>query len=111
MDIVICCYEKDAFPILEDVKTRFTQKFPDSPIQWESTDNEVRTSLLVGEEEITSLFRNLISQYPRLSVMAADSREIRPDDRSAQWWSTTKIYSETENGETRIVRSSSTYWN
>lgn len=111
MDILISCHEKDAFSTLESVKERFTQEFPDSEIKWESANEGLRTSLPVSEEEITKVFHNLVREYPRLSVMAADSREIRPDDRSAQWWSTTKIYSETENGETRIVRSSSTYWN
>ena len=37
------------------------------------------------------------------------SYEVREDDRSAQWWGTTKIYSEEEDGEIKIVSSSSTY--
>ncbi len=45
------------------------------------------------------------------SVEASYSYDVREGDTSAQWWGTTGIYSTTEDGETKIVSSSSTYWN
>ena len=45
------------------------------------------------------------------SVAASYSYDVREGDTSAQWWETTGIYSTTENGESKIGSSSSTYWN
>ncbi len=111
MDILIICHEKDASSILEDAKTCFAREFPDRETEWKTANTSISTSLPITEEEVTGVFQDLVNRYPRLCVTASCSREIREDDRSAQWWVTTRIYSETENGETRIVSSSNTYWN
>ena len=56
-------------------------------------------------------FEALVKKHPGLSVEASYSYDVREGDTSAQWWGTTRIYSTTEDGETKIVSSSSTYWN
>ena len=52
-----------------------------------------------------------MKRHPGLSAEASYSYDVREGDTSAQWWGTTRIYSTTEDGETKIVSSSSTYWN
>lgn len=95
----------------ENVKAYFSQKFPDRVYAWEHSGTILKTSLQAGEKEITEVFEKLVERYPELDVEASYSYDVREDDRSAQWWGTTRIYSERENGVTKIVSSSSTYWN
>lgn len=52
-----------------------------------------------------------MKKHPGLSAEASYSYDVREGDTSAQWWGITRIYSTTEDGETKIVSSSSTYWN
>lgn len=111
MDILIYTHEKDSLLILEDVKAYFLQEFSDKEFEWKCSDTRITTSLQVSEQEIVRVFKELVKKYPELNVEAVYSYDIREDDRSAQWWSTTRICSEKEDGETKIVRSSSTYWN
>lgn len=63
------------------------------------------------EGTISRAFEALVKKHPGLSVEASYSYDVREGDTSAQWWGTTRIYSTTEDGETKIVSSSSTYWN
>ena len=111
MDILICTHEKDASLVFENVKAFFLQKFSDRVFAWERSGTILKTSLQADEKEITEAFEKLVERYPELDVEASYSYDIREDDRSAQWWGTTRIYSERENGETKIVSGSSTYWN
>lgn len=111
MDIFICTHEKDALSILEDVKAYFSQQFPAERLVWKESETVLTISLPVSDEEIIRIFEALVKKYPQLKVEASYSYDVREDDRSAQWWGTTKIYSKKEEGETRIVSSSSTYWN
>ncbi len=111
MDIVISSHEREALAILEKVKAYFAQEFSEEELNWKCSGTVLTTSLQTGEEEITGIFEELVKMYPELSVEASYSYDVREDDRSAQWWGVTRIYSERENGETKIVSSSSTYWN
>lgn len=111
MDILICTHEKAALLIFENVKAYFSQQFPNQEPEWRVSGTVLATSLHIGEEEITKVFEALVKKYPELHVEASYSYDVREDDRSAQWWGTTRIYSQREGGETRIVSSSSTYWN
>lgn len=111
MDILICTHEKDSSLIFEGVKEYFSQEFPEESLEWRCRGGAIATSLSAGEREITRVFEALVKQYPGLDVEASCSYEVREDDRSAQWWGITKIYSEEEGGEIKIVSSSSTYWN
>lgn len=111
MNILICTKEREATLILEGVKDYFLQKFPQKEFEWKASGTMLTTTLPMGEKEITEAFEELVKKYPRLHVEALDSCDIREDDRSAQWWRTVRIYSEKENGETKIVSSASTYWN
>nr|WP_300768078.1 hypothetical protein [uncultured Acetatifactor sp.] len=63
------------------------------------------------EGTISRAFEALVKKHPGLSVEASYSYDVREGDTSAQWWGITRIYSTTEDGETKIVSSSSTYWN
>lgn len=113
MDISICTLsgEKESLLILEGVKDYFLQEFPSKEVEWVCSGTRLTTSLSVSEKEITKVFEELVKKYPQLDVEASDSYDVREDDRSAQWWGVTRIYAERENGETKIVSSSSTYWN
>lgn len=111
MDIMICTHDKDASSVLEGVKVYFSQAFPAEQFVWEESGTILTGSLSVSEKEITGVFEELVKRYPRLKVEASYSYDVREDDRSAQWWGTKRIYSEQEDGETKIVSSSSTYWN
>lgn len=111
MDILICTHEENASSILENVRAYFSQEFPEEELEWKCTETRLTVSLSAEEQEITRAFEELVEKYPGLQVEASYSYDVREDDRSAQWWGTTKIYSEKENGETKIVSSSSTYWN
>lgn len=111
MDIMICTHEKDSSLIFESVKAYFSQEFPTEELEWKCTGKLLTVSLSAGEREITSAFEELVKKHPGLEVEASYSYDAREDDRSAQWWGTAKIYSKKENGETKIVSSSSTYWN
>ena len=111
MDIMICTHEKDASSVFEGVKAYFLQEFPTEELEWEGTGTVLTAVLPVGDKEITRVFEELVRRYPQLAVEASYSYDVREDDRRAQWWGTTKIYSKRENGETKIVSSSSTYWN
>lgn len=111
MDISIYTYAKDAASILEGVKTYFSQQFPAEKLAWKESGNDLKISLTVSEEEITRVFEELVKQYPELGVNASFSYDVREGDTSAQWWGTTRIYAEKEDGEIKIVSSSSTYWN
>ncbi len=111
MDILIFTRESDRSSAFEDVKDYFSQEFKDKEFEWKCTGQMLSASLQISEEEITAAFRELVKRYPQLDVKAVSSRDIREDDRSAQWWQTTEIYSVGENGEKKIVSSSSTYWN
>ncbi len=110
MDILICTHDKDASRIFEDVKAYFSREFPDAELSWNRSGPVLKASLDTSAEEITRAFEALVKSYPQLDVEASYSYDVREDDRSAQWWGTTRIYSERENGETRIVSNSSTYW-
>ncbi len=111
MDILICAHDKDASAIYEDVKAYFSREFPDAALSWKRSGSLLTTSMDISEAEITRAFEALVKSYPRLDVKAFCSYDVREDDRSAQWWGTTEIHSTTEDGETKIVSSSSTYWN
>lgn len=111
MKILICTHEKDASPVIEGVEAYFSQKFPAQELAWDRTERILTVDLSADEEEITRVFEELVKRYPGLKVEASYSYDVREDDRSAQWWGTTRIYSQKENGETKIVSSSSTYWN
>lgn len=111
MDIVISSYEKDPSLIFKSVKDDFSQAFPAEKFNWKCSGSVLTISLPVSEKEITDVFEALVKKYPQLYVEASYSCDVREDDRSAQWWRTTRIYSEKEDGETKIVSSSSTYWN
>lgn len=111
MDILISAHGENASMILENAETYFAQKFPDKEFTWKHSGPTRTTSFDTGEKEITEAFEELVKKYPGLDVSAYYSYDVREDDRSAQWWGSTKIYSEKENGETKIVSSSSTYWN
>ena len=111
MDISICTQKKEATPILEGVKDYFLQKFPEKAFEWKVSGTMLAATLPMGEKEITEAFRELVKKFPGLHVEALDSYDVREDDRSAQWWRTVRIYSKEENGEMKIVRSASTYWN
>ena len=63
------------------------------------------------EGTISRAFEALVKKHPGLSAEASYSYDVREGDTSAQWWETTGIYSTTENGESKIGSSSSTYWN
>ena len=63
------------------------------------------------EGTISRAFEALVKKHPGLSVEASYSYDGREGDTSAQWWGITRIYSTTEDGETKTVSSSSTYWN
>ena len=63
------------------------------------------------EGTISRAFEALVKMHPGLSTEASYSYDVKEGDTSAQWWGTTRIYSTTEDGETKIVSSSSTYWN
>lgn len=63
------------------------------------------------EGTISRAFEALVKKHPGLSAEASYSYDVREGDTSAQWWGITRIYSTTEDGETKIVSSSSTYWN
>lgn len=111
MDILFYIGEFDSAPVFEGVKNYFSQEFKDKKFEWKYTGQVLSASLQISEEEITAAFEELVKRYPQLNVKAVYSQDIREDDRSAQWWQTTKIYSEEKNGEKKIVSSSSTYWN
>ena len=111
MDIMICTHEKDASSVLKGVKACFSQEFPTEEFEWKCTETTLTVVLPVGDKEITRVFEELVRRYPRLEVSASCSYDIREEDRSAQWWGTTRIYSKRENGEAKIVSSSSTCWN
>lgn len=111
MDILISAYGENASLVLENVKTYFSQEFSDKEFTWKRSGPILTTSLDTGENEITKVFEELVGKYPELDVSASYSYDVREDDRSAQWWGTTRIYSEKQDGETKIVSSSSTYWN
>lgn len=111
MDIVISCYEKDTSLVFKNVRDYFSQEFPMEKFEWKCSGSALTISLPVGEKEITDVFERLVKKHPQLHVEASYSYDVRENDRSAQWWGTTRIYSEKENGETKIVSSSSTYWN
>ncbi len=111
MDILICTHEENDSTVLENVKAYFSQEFPTEKLEWKCTGTRLTVSLSAEEQEITRAFEELVKKYPGLQVEASYSYDVRENDRSAQWWGMTKIYSEKENGETKIVSSSSTYWN
>lgn len=111
MDIVISSHEKDSSLIFKSVRDYFSQEFPMEKFEWKCSGSALAISLPVDEKEITDVFEELVKIYPQLHVEASYSYDVREDDRSAQWWGTTRIYSEKENGETKIVSSSNTYWN
>lgn len=111
MNVLICTHEKDPSAVFEDVRAAFSQEFPEEKIPWKESGIALEAVLSASEEEITRIFEALVEKYPELRVSASYSYDVREDDRSAQWWGTTRIYSERENGETKIVSSSSTYWN
>lgn len=111
MDILISSHGEEALLILEKVKAYFAKKFPEEELNWKCSGTVLTTSLQTDEEEITRIFEELVKIYPELSVKASYSYDVREDDTSAQWWGVTSIYSEEENGETKIFRDSSTYWN
>ena len=65
----------------------------------------------VSVETVLPVFRALIEKYPKLSIFAIDSEEIREDDSSAQWWRSTKITTERRpDGMTDLKIDSGTYW-
>ena len=111
MDIVISSYEKDPSSVFKSVRDYFSREFPTEKFEWKRSGSVLTTSLSVDEKEIADIFEELVKKHPQLYVEASYSYDVREDDRSAQWWGTTRIYSEKENGETKIVSSSSTYWN
>lgn len=111
MDILICTHEKDTSIIFDTVKAYFARKFQDEAFTWERSGTTLKTSLQAGEKEVTEVFEKLVERFPELELEASFSYDVREDDRSAQWWGITRIYSQRENGETKIVSSSSTYWN
>ncbi len=112
MHILISTQEADRNLIFEGVKACFSQEFPAEMLTWEHSGPTISTSASqIEEKDITRVFEALVKKYPGLKVEASFSYDVREDDRSAQWWGVTKIYSEQENGETKIVSSSSTYWN
>ena len=111
MDILISIQEEDFLLISERIKTYFSQEFPNAEFEWKHQGTTLAASLPVSENEIVRVFEDLVKKYPRLDVKASCSCDIREDDRSAQWWRVTEIYSEEEDGQKKIVSSSSTYWN
>lgn len=111
MDILIYTEDEDSSIIFEGVKNYFLNEFSNQEFEWKLSGTALTTSLNISENEIIKAFEELVKKYPELNVTASHSYDIREDDRSAQWWATTKIYSEKENGEIKIVSSSSTYWN
>lgn len=111
MDISIKIHEEDFQLISENIKNYFLQEFPDAEFVWKCEGTTLETSTSVSENEIIRVFEDLVEKYPRLDVKASCSCEIREDDRSAQWWRVTEIYSEEDDGQKKIVSSSSTYWN
>lgn len=65
----------------------------------------------VSVKTILPVLRALVEKYPKLSIFAMDSEEIREDDSSAQWWRTTKITAERRpDGTTELKIDSGTYW-
>lgn len=111
MKIIICTHEEDASLVLENVMAYFSQEFPETELVWKRSKTTLTTSLQTDDQEITRIFEALVHRYPELQVEASYSYDVREDDNSAQWWGTTKIYSQREAGEPKIVSSSNTYWN
>lgn len=111
MDIIIRIHDKNASVIFENIKACFLQEFPDKEFEWKRTGTVYTTKLQEGGEEIVRIFEELVERYPELDVEASYSYDVREGDTSAQWWGTTRIYSERKDGKTEIVSSSSTYWN
>lgn len=111
MDVFIYTQEKDSSLTFENVKSYFSQEFSDKEFEWKCSNTMIATSFNISEKEIIKVFEELIKNYPNLNVEASYSYDVRENDRSAQWWGTTKIYSQKEDGEIKIVSSSSTYWN
>lgn len=66
----------------------------------------------VPVKDILPVLRALVDKYPKLSVFAMDSEEIREDDSSAQWWRSTTIKTvRRPDGTTELDIDSGTYWN
>ena len=111
MDISIHIQAEEFRSRSENIKTYFSQEFPDAECEWKCQGTTLAAALPVNENEIIRVFEGLVKKYPQLDVSASCSCEIREDDRSAQWWRVTRIYSQKEDGQKKIVSSSSTYWN
>lgn len=111
MDILICTHEKDPSPAFDSVEAYFSREFPDAALSWQRSGTVLTASLDTSGEAIARAFEALVKKHPGLSAEASYSYDVREGDTSAQWWGTTRIYSTTEDGETKIVSSSSTYWN
>ena len=62
------------------------------------------------EGTISRAFEALVKKHPGLSAEASYSYDAREGDTRGQLWGITRIYCTTEDGETEIGSSSSTYW-
>lgn len=112
MNIQISIRVEDADAILEEGMKCIDRAARDKP-HWKKDKiyGCYETECDVSENDIIPVFQELIEKYPELDIYALDSQDIREDDSSAQWWSTTKIKTERHPGEkTTLSVESGTYW-
>lgn len=109
IQISIKAEKKDA--ILEEAMESISQAAKEKP-QWEKDKiyDCYKTECDVSEKDIMPVFNELIKKYPNLDIFAVYSQNIREDDTSAQWWSTTKIKTEHNPEGTTLSIDSGTYW-
>lgn len=112
MNVHIRLYIQNGSAILEKGMAHINQAAAGCP-QWEkpAVGNYCETECDIPEKEILPILGELTEKYPLLDLWASYSREIREDDRSAQWWETITIKTERHpDGSASLVTDSGIHW-
>lgn len=112
MNIQLCINTQNTDNVLEEGMERISQISQDK-LQWKKHKiyNCYETECNIPAEDIIPIFDELITKYTSLDISASYSCDIREDDHSAQWWSTTVIRTEHHpDGTATLITNSTTNW-
>lgn len=96
---------------IDAIKKMFEEQFQDKTVTWDIDGHIMKSVISANDEVIVELFNKIIEIYPDVDLNGSYSMDIREDDGSANWWSSTSISTERRNGKPSIFVSSETYWN
>lgn len=115
MDIKLICSGEDAKKHLEEIVSKVVKAYGEN-LEWTykkyNDSYEADTTIDMSFEAIKPFFEKLINKYKTLSFYGTDIKDVRDEDKSANWYTVEKVKTITSKTGIKTLESRiGTYWN